>query len=143
MHAPHPAYPLVVELPELGNYPHSVRALYVPGSSPPQYTVHGEPCAIDVVIPDDLAAAGWYWLGSLLCWPESDPLRPQGIATCTYPPPGWCDDRETCFDLARQSERHRAEWRERRVAERVAKVTKQKPPKADAPAPAAVQMELF
>lgn len=129
MRAPHPCYPLVIQLPDIGNYPNSVRAEYVPGSTPPAYTVNGEPCAIDVVIPDDLAAAGWFWGGSCLSWPSSDPLRLVSIATCTYPPPGWTSERDDCFTVARQGEQYRAERHERAVAERVAKATKTKRPK--------------
>lgn len=150
MRAPHPTYPLLIELPEPGNYPHIVRAHYVPGSSPPAYRLDaiGMDLPIDVVIPDDLAAAGWYWHGSCLAWPASDPLRPMAISTATYPPPGWPSTREDCFTLARESERRRAEWAAERVAERVAQVTKAPKPKKTkrdipAPTPAAVQMELF
>lgn len=136
----HPAFPLKIHLPEPGAYPQTVYADYVPGSDPPAYTVNGEPCAIDVTIPDDLAAVGYYWHGSLLCRTGD---QGGGIATCTYPVPGWPSEREDCFTVARGSERHRAEWAAQRVAERVARVTKTKAPKADAPAPAVAQMELF
>lgn len=145
MRAPHPTYPLKLHLPEPGNYPHTVYAEYVPGSSPPAYRLDpiGMNLPIDVVIPDDLAALGYYWHGSLLTRAD----QPGGISTAAYPPPSWPSEREDCFTLARQSEHRRAGWRVREVAERVAKVTKTKPPKApkDAPAPVPelAQQELF
>jgi hypothetical protein len=136
-----------VELPEPGNYPHTVCAEYVPGSSLPAYTLNGDPVAIDVAIPDDLAAAGWFWFGSCLAWPASDPQWAMAISTATYPPPGWTCEREDCFTLARQSERRRAEWRDQRITTAVAKATKTKAKQlkhdTPVPTPAAVQMELF
>lgn len=142
---PHRLYPLVVVLPDPGNYPHIVRAEYVPNSNPPAYRLDpiGMDLPITVTIPKDLVAAGWYWHGSTLAWPASDPLRPMAISTATYPPPGWPAERENCFELARGTESRRAEWRERAVVERVAKATKTKLPKAGTPVAEAVQMELF
>jgi hypothetical protein len=139
------AWPLVIELPEMGNYPHCIRAEYVPGSSPPAYTIDGAPVAIEVVIPEDLAMAGWFWFGSSLAWPASDPQRAMAISTATYPPPGWASERENCFELARQSERRRAEWHQQREDSRAAKATKAKPKpiKQSVPLIAAVQMELL
>lgn len=111
---------------------------------PPQYELRdGTTVDLDVMIPDDLAAAGWHWFGSVLRWPASDPLRGIGICTSTYPPPPYPSTRGSCFDCARTFERLRAEREDRRIQVAVAKATKTKPPKASAPAPAAVQMELF
>ncbi len=112
-------------------------------SSPPQYERRdGTTVALDVTIPDDLLAAGWAWHGSTLI---DGPIVGGHIAitTCTYPPPGWPSARGSCFDCARRFEQLRAERHARRVAERVALATKAPKPKNDAPAPAAVQMELF
>jgi hypothetical protein len=113
-------------------------------SDPPQYELRdGTPVDLDVQIPDDLAAAGWIWHGSLLHWPTSDPLRGVGITTDLHPPPGWPSPRDDCFTVARRMDQHRAEYQEQRIAARVAKATKAPKAKKDAPAPAAVQMELF
>jgi hypothetical protein len=136
----HPAFPLRLHLPLPGAYPQTVYAEYVPGSSPPAYTVNGEPCAVEVQIPDDLAALGYFWHGSLLCKPGD---QSGGICTATYPPPGWPSPRENCFELARESERRRAEWAAQRVAERVAKATKTKVPRPTPAAPELAQQELF
>lgn len=57
---PRDAYPLELALPN------GIRAQLVPGSRPPRYTMDGEPTAIDVTIPEDLAAV-WFWFGSWLC----------------------------------------------------------------------------
>lgn len=102
MRAPHPTYPLVIELPEPGNYPSIVRAHYVPNSDPPAYRLDaiGMDLPIDVVIPDELAAAGWYWHGSTLVWREAN--FEYGIHTFVCPPPGWSyAPRGNCFDAAR------------------------------------------
>lgn len=53
-------YPLTIALPD------GKRAEYVAGSRPPRYTIDGQACAIDVTIPDDLAAV-WFWHGTWLC----------------------------------------------------------------------------
>lgn len=135
------AYPLQLWLP--GEYPNCVTADYVPGSSPPAYTIDGEPCAIDVQIPADLLAAGWCWHGATLRWSETPESCGIAIVTSAYPPPGWPSTRGSCFDCAREFERLRSESEQRRIAERVAKATKTKLPKKDAPAPEAVQLELF
>lgn len=84
---------------------------------PPQYERRdGTTVPIDVTIPDDLAAAGWYWSGSFLYqpWPEvrtEEQGRGPGvaIATCTYGPPGYPSDRQTCFEIAHELERKRTE----------------------------------
>lgn len=102
MRAPHPTFPLVIELPEPGNYPHIVRAHYVPASDPPAYRLDliGMDLPIDVAIPDDLAAAGWFWFGSCLTWAEGN--FEYGIHTLVCPPPGWLYlPRENCFEAAR------------------------------------------
>lgn len=81
--------------------PGGVLAEYVAGSDPPQYALDGAPIAVDVTIPDDLAALGWRWEGSFFCCDGGDPLRPVFVATNTYPPPGWPCDRRDCFEVAR------------------------------------------
>ena len=111
--------------------------------SPPVYELRdGTTVELDVQIPDDLAAAGWHWHGSTL-------MRGQvggpciAITTDLHPPPGYTSERRTCIEVARSMEAHRAAHQETMLAERVAKATKTKRPKKDAPTPAAVQMELF
>lgn len=44
--------------------PGGIRAEYVAGSRPARYEIEGEPCDLDVTIPEDLA--GWTWHGSFL-----------------------------------------------------------------------------
>ncbi len=109
---------------------------------PPQYEQRdGTTVDLDVQIPDDLAAAGWHWFGSVL------QLGQMGgpciaITTALHPPPGLNDGRRTCFEVARSMEAHRAAHQEEMIAARVAKITKApKRPKRDAPA--AVQLELL
>lgn len=103
-------YPIEIALPD------GKRAQYVAGSRPPKYTVDGELTAIDVTIPDELEASGWYWSGSFLYqpWPEprtAEQGRGPGVAisTGTFGPPGYPCDRQTCFDSAREMERLRVE----------------------------------
>jgi hypothetical protein len=113
-------YPLEIALPD------GKRAEYVQGSRPPRYTVDGEPTAIDVTIPDELAQSGWYWSGSFLYQPWPEPrTEAQGrgpgvaISTGTFGPPGYPCDRQTCFAAAYELERLRVE-----VAARPAKKVK-------------------
>lgn len=121
--------------------------------SPPQYERRdGTTIEIDVAIPDDLAAAGWYWFGSVLRWPAGD-LRGIGILTSCYPPPPIKSERGSCFDCAREFERLRAEGEDRRIQVAVAKATKTKLPKraskhtanaaSESQVRALAQMELF
>ena len=98
--------------------PGGVIADYVSESDPPAYTVNGERIAVDVVIPPDLAQAGWIWHGSTLTqpWPNGTSI---GVGTATFPPPGWPSDRQTCFAAAREIERVRAEHEAARLAKPV------------------------
>jgi hypothetical protein len=102
--------PLSIALPD------GRRAEYVAGTRPARYTIDGALCAIDVTIPDDLVATGWYWSGSFLYqpWPgprtEAEGRGPGvAIATCTFPPPGYVSDRKTCFEAAYEMEAKRGE----------------------------------
>lgn len=101
--------------------PGGLRAAYVPQSDPPRYTLNGEPLAVDVVIPDDLARAGWFWLGSRLMQRyEASDVAPAwaSIDTEVFPPPGWPGAGRTCFDVARETGRVWAEVRPARKARR-------------------------
>jgi hypothetical protein len=82
--------------------PNGIVAGYIPGSAPPAYMLGpiGMEIPVDVVIPRDLVAAGWYWHGSILAWNGGDPRRPIGISTAVYPPPGWLSTRRNCFEAA-------------------------------------------
>lgn len=122
MRAPHLTPPIALYLPG------GVIADYVPESDPPAYTVGGEPIAVDVLIPDDLARAGWFWFGSFLSKPYQNGVG-ISISTATFPTPGWPCDRQTCFDAAREIERVRAEHEAARLA-RPVKPTKTKKAKA-------------
>lgn len=86
------AYPVELILPY-------GRARLVPGMA--VYVMDGLPIDVDVEVPEDLAARGWFWWGSELY----QRLVPGGpgisIATGTYPPPGIEAPRGTCFDAAR------------------------------------------
>lgn len=151
----HAVYPLVVSLP--GGSQARVRIVHVVEfdkngeavltqlvSNPPVYELRdGTTVALDVAIPDDLAAAGWFWHGSALHWPADDPQRTIGITTDLHPPPPYPSERDDCFTVARRFEAIRAERHEQHVAERVRKATKAPKLKKDAPATAAVQLELF
>jgi hypothetical protein len=55
------AYPLAIDLPG------GRRAEYVSGTRPARYTIDGAPCDLDVTLPADVAAAGWFWSGTWLC----------------------------------------------------------------------------
>lgn len=82
--------------------PGGIVADYVAQSGPPAYTVDGgEPIAVDVVIPDDLAERGWHWHGSFLYCDGGDPCHPVFISTDTYAPPGFPSNRADCFTVAR------------------------------------------
>lgn len=113
------AHPLTIALPG------GVVAELIPGSRPARYTVDGEPTALDVTIPDDLAAAGWVWHGSFLAqpWPNAS----ISISTGTFPPPGWPSDRQSCFDAAREIQRVRAEHTAALAARPVKPTKKAKP----------------
>lgn len=94
--------------------PDGKRAQYLAGSRPARYTVDDQPAEIDVTIPDDLQAAGWYWSGSFLYqpWPEArteEQGRGPGVAisTALYGPPGYPSDRQTCFEVAQGMEARR------------------------------------
>ncbi len=88
------AAPLALALPG------GVTAEHVAGSAPPRYTLDGAPTAIDVTIPNDLAAKDWHWNGSFLCW-RDDPACQLMISTDLHPPPGWPGTRRDCFTVAR------------------------------------------
>lgn len=77
-------HPLVICLPD------GTRAELIDGSRPPRYTVDSEERAIEIAIPDDLLATGWYWSGSFLCQPYA-PGDTRGICIITTQaaPPGW------------------------------------------------------
>lgn len=89
-------------------------AHYVAGSAEaghPCYQMDGVDLEIAVVIPDDLAAAGWFWWGSYLSWRDGEYMPGISISTGTYPPPnGGRYDRPTCFEQASIIERLRAEY---------------------------------
>ena len=91
MRPPRDAYPLELHLPG------GMRAQLVPGSRPPVYTIDGAPTAIDVTIPEELAAAGWCWHGSTLFQPWAGAGDGPGVAitTCTFGVAG-------AFDQARR-----------------------------------------
>jgi len=87
------SFPLALALPN------GVRAQFVPGlaaSGAPIYEIDGVVTAIDVRIPDDLAA-NWYWNGSWLA-ERSGGIQ---IDTGSFPPPGWPAVRHDCFTSAR------------------------------------------
>jgi len=119
--------PLEIHLPD------GQRALLVPGSRPARYTVNGETTTIEVEIPEDLCAAGWIWSGSFLYQPYTDRDDGSGvaIATSTYGVPGWPCTRKTCFEVARDMDRLRAEHvaaRAIRSVKKAKKKAKTKPP---------------
>ena len=111
--------------------------------TPPQYELFdGTAIDLDVTIPDDLVAAGWFWFGSLLA--KGDPAGAHvGTHTSCYPPPGYDAPQGTCFDSARRFEAAAVTHHERRIAEQVAVATKTRRPTYNTPQAAAVQMELF
>lgn len=83
----------------------------VPGSfehGQPCYERDGQAIDVDVMIPDDLLAAGWYWSGSMLCnsWSNETGIC---ISTGTYPPPPVPSSRGDCYTIAREYDRRRAE----------------------------------
>lgn len=120
----HPVYPLVIPLPD--GTEARVRITHIVEvndkgeetltqlvQSPPQYERRdGTTVDLDVQIPDDLAAAGWYWHGSTLAL-DGGLLR---IGTETYPPPGWPAPQGTCFDIARRYEVKHSELEAARLA---------------------------
>jgi hypothetical protein len=143
------------------NLPGGKRAEHVPGSRPPRYAVDGVEVELDVEIPDDLLANGWYWSGSFLYhpWPGSENGSPGvAISTGTFPPPGWpqepirvkgTDDQgqpiiieepaRTCFDSARILNSTREEvaaWHAAELAKRAKKTSGKKRKKAEKPAAA-------
>lgn len=137
MRPPHLTPPIVLSLPG------GVRADYVPQSDPPAYTVNGEPIAVDVVIPDDLIQAGWYWFGSFLRqpWTEHDNGPGVCISTGTYPPPGWPSDRPDIFTQARVLDAYRVSF-QTELAARPAKKAKNVKQTASAPRTVQLTMEL-
>lgn len=92
MKAVRSAHPLIIHLPD------QTIAELVAGTHPPRYQLGKEALAIDVTIPEDLIATGWYWSGSFLCQPHPPGMAP-GMAPGTNPgiciitsiagPPGW------------------------------------------------------
>lgn len=149
------AYPVELILP-------NGRAQLVVGSAVdgrPRYLLGGVPIDVDVEIPEDLVARGWFWWGSFL----HQQLRPDGcgisIDTGTYPPPGWVgektitikgtDDegrrfiqhieRGTCFDAARKIEATHARMEAMRQAKPQKPAKKQRP--AVPAAPVAIEPE--
>lgn len=146
----HAAYPMVIDLPDRTQARVRITHIVVTSdrgdeeltqlvSVPPVYELlDGTVIDLDVTIPDDLAAAGWFWFGSLLA--KGDPQGAHvGVHTSCYPPPGWPAPQGTCFDSARRFEAAGAAHHERRVAERVAIAAKTKRPRRDAPTPVAIQ----
>lgn len=106
--------PLVVNLPD------GTRAELVPGSRPPAYSLPDRADAgIDVTIPDDLAATGWYWSGSFLYqpWPERSDGPGVAISTGTY------GVAET-FEMARRHNAKRGELLTLRAAKPAKKAKK-------------------
>jgi hypothetical protein len=105
--------PLAIALPD------GRRAEYIAGTRPAKYTIDGEPCDIDVMIPEDLAATGWYWSGSYLYrpWPSSEDGRGVPISTATYGVPG-------VFEAACRFEAKRDEVLELRLAKPAKKARK-------------------
>jgi hypothetical protein len=83
--------------------PDGILAEYISGSNPPAYRLGSSEIAIpvDVIIPEDLAAAGWYWHGSMLAWSGDDRRGPISISTAIFPPPGWLSAGRNCFEWAR------------------------------------------
>lgn len=82
----------------------------VPGSfehGRPRYERGGQAINVDVMIPDDLIGAGWYWSGSVLCnsWSNETGIC---ISTRTYPPPPVPSSRGDCYTIARSYEVKRA-----------------------------------
>ena len=84
MQVPDLTPPLQLHLPD------DIIAEHIPGTDPPAYRLGpiGMAIPVDVVIPEDLAAAGWYWHGSTLAWNGDDGRHPICISTAVYPPPG-------------------------------------------------------
>jgi hypothetical protein len=116
--------PLQLHLPD------GIIAEYIPGSEPPAYRLDpiGMAIPVDVIIPEDLAATGWYWHGSTLAWNGGDPLCPSCISTAVYPPPGWLSAGRNCFESARSAEQAHAVQRAGRtpLRSRPKKATKAK-----------------
>lgn len=80
------AFPACLELPG------GQRAGLVEGSvkdGKPIYMLDGIALDIDVTIPDDLIAAGWFWFGSYLsrCADPTNPNAILSIHTALHPPP--------------------------------------------------------
>jgi hypothetical protein len=106
------AYPVCLDLP--GGVRARVRIVHVWDeaeqtlsqlvSVPPVYELRdGTTVDVDVAIPDDLRAAGWYWNGSLLTWRETPESCGIAVATCTFPPPGWPLDATHMTDCMSQA----------------------------------------
>lgn len=91
------AWPAALRLPVAGGYVTAVAA----AGRPIRYTVEGEIVDIDVNIPDDLLAAGWFWHGGCLCRHAGILI---GISSALIPPPGWRSGTDI-FEAARVYER--------------------------------------
>lgn len=90
--------------------PGGIVADYVPGSDPPSYTVAGDPIAVDVRIPDDLTATGWYWHGSFLVQPYPGRAGPAiWISTGTWGVEGTWEQARTLDRLHAEHAAVRAE----------------------------------
>lgn len=99
-------------------------------------------------VPDDLAAAGWFWSddAQFLHWRDTTDPEACGVAValCTFPLPGsHIQDRDDCFTVARNLDRMRlaglADVAARRAGMKPPKKARQKARQAP---PAQLEMEL-
>jgi len=128
-------HPLTIALPD------GRCAEYVAGTRPARYTIDGAPCDVDVTIPDDLAATGWYWSGSFLYqpWAERADGPGVGIFTGTFGLPG-------TFEAARRLDAMRVEVQaaiKARPPKKARKPKRVKPIAATEQAPQLEQAVLF
>lgn len=123
MRAPHLTPPIRLALPD------GLVADYVPDSEPPAYRADAIGCdlPVDVVIPDDLAAAGYFWFGSFLTAGEG-----LYIDTSSFPPPPFPGPRHDCYTAARNIEDERAKHAAARAAKPAKPARNAKPPSAPA-----------
>lgn len=116
--------------------PFGYRAELIPGTR--IYTIDGVPTWLDVTIPSDLAASGWFWNGAFLSLQGAKPGA-CGISICptTSPPPFWNVARDgrvlvpgqfaCCFLVARYLDVAHVEFGAQRIARLAATAMKTKP----------------
>lgn len=144
----HTTYPVSIPLPN-GLRAELVYAL--PLHDPPVYAIDGVPVWLDVTVPADLRASGWFWNGALLTLQNAQ--CDIHICTASSPPPLWNVARDgrilvpglwpCCFVVARFLNVRQREFGERRVAELAAKAAKMKrAPAVRRPVAVQTMMEL-